>query len=163
MLESPAVVDGVDSHDRIVQAAVVDSRPRWRRLVAPGLTAVGIAAAVTYVAAIDPNQPGHYPTCPTQWFLGIDCPGCGLLRGTHALCQGDLATALDNNILLLLVIPFAVIMWIRWVMRAWRGVTPAVTAHQAAVRTRWTIGVMIAVIAFGVIRNFVPYLGSGIG
>lgn len=153
----------VDDGNRVVQPAITDSRPRLRRLLAPGLTALGVVAAASYVAAVDPNQPGHYPTCPTQWFLGIDCPGCGLLRGTHALCQGDIAGALDNNILLVIVIPFAIVMWVRWVMRAWRGVTPAVTAHQASVRTRWTIGVMVAILLFGVLRNLVPYLGSGIG
>jgi hypothetical protein len=33
----------------------------------PVLAALGAIAATAVVATIDPNEPGHYPTCP---FLG---------------------------------------------------------------------------------------------
>ena len=161
--EVPDASDAQGDPDRVVQPAYADQRPRARRLLAPGLTAAGVLAATGYVAAVDPNQAGHYPLCPTRWLLHVDCPGCGLMRGTYALCHGDVAGALDHNILLVAVIPFVIVLWVRWVMRAWRGVTPAVTARQAALRNRWTVGVLVAVIAFGVVRNFVPYLGSGLG
>ena len=165
VVNSPVASDTSEAvdPDRVVQPAIVDSRPRWRRLMAPGLTAVAVGAAAAYVGSVNPNESGHYPLCPTRWFLGIDCPGCGMLRGTYSLCHGDVVGAVDNNILLILVIPFAVVLWVRWVMRAWKGTTPALTAHQASVRTRWTIGVLVAILIFGVVRNFVPYLGSGIG
>ena len=44
-----------------------------------------------------------YPPCPSKLLLGVDCPGCGGLRGTHDLLHGDVAGALDHNLLL---IPF---------------------------------------------------------
>lgn len=153
----------VFTDEDIVERARVDARSRPRRLVAPLAAVAGTAIALGYLAAVDPNQPGHYPLCPTQALFGVDCPGCGLMRGTHDLITGDVAGALDHNILLLAVVPAVIVLWVRWLARAWRGDTPAVTYAQFHRRNTVLLGVLIAVLAFGVIRNFVPYLGSGIG
>ncbi len=144
-------------------AAVVDSRPRARRMIAPLATLAGSAVALGYLAAFDPSEPGHYPLCPTQYLLGVDCPGCGMLRGSHALLEGDLPRALDHNVLLVVLVPLAVVLWARWAWHAWRGVTPAVSARAWRVRTTVTVVAFVLLLAFGVIRNLVPYLGSGIG
>lgn len=144
-------------------AAAVDPRPRARRMVAPLATLAGSAVVLGYLAAVDPSEPGHYPLCPTKFLLGIDCPGCGLLRGTHALLDGDLPRALDHNVLLIVLVPLAVVLWARWTWHAWRGVTPAVSARAWRMRTLVTIAAFAVLLAFGVLRNLVPYLGSGIG
>lgn len=149
--------------DDIVVPAQVDARSRRRRLVAPLATGVAVLGGLGYLAAVDPNTPGHYPLCPTRALFGLDCPGCGALRGTHDLVTGNLAGALDHNVLLIVFLPLAVVLWVRWVMRAWTGRTPAVSRAVVQRRTTVMITVLVAVLAFGVIRNFVPYLGSGIG
>ena len=138
----------------------VDTRSRGRRLVAPLLTAGITAGALGYLFAVDPNEPGHYPLCPTKALFGIDCPGCGCMRGLYSLTHGDLAGAANHNVLLLVFIPIAIVLWIRWVMRAWRGVTPAVSVRSLRLRNRTMIVVLVAILAFGVVRNFVPYLDS---
>lgn len=149
--------------DEIVEAARIDERPRSRRMLAPLLALVGAAAALGYLAVVDPNEPGHYPVCPTRLFLGVDCPGCGLMRGTHDLVTGNIGGALDNNLLLVVIAPLAVVLWARWARRSWLGATPAVTGEQFRRRSRlMTIG-LVAVLVFGVVRNFVPYLESGVG
>lgn len=144
-------------------ASYVDTRPRARRMLGPLATLGGSVVALGYLAAVDPGEPGHYPLCPTQFFLGVDCPGCGMLRGTHALLEGDLPRALDHNVLLIVLVPIAVVIWSRWAWRAWRGVTPAVSARAWRVRTVATIVAFVLLLVFGVVRNVVPYLGSGIG
>jgi hypothetical protein len=149
--------------DDIVVPAHVDDRSRTRRMVAPLATAAGVTAGLAYLAAVDPNAPGHYPLCPTRALFGIDCPGCGALRGMHDLVTGNLAGALDHNVLLVVFVPLAVVLWARWARRSWRGETPAVSRAEFRRRTTVTITVLVALLAFGVIRNFVPYLGSGIG
>jgi len=68
---------------------------------------------------------------------------------------------MDHNILLLAFVPVAILFFARWVWHAWSGIRPAVTGRQASRQTRTSIVVLLLVIAFGVIRNFVPYLGSG--
>ena len=146
----------------VVQAAVYDQRPRWRRLLAP-LAAVGIlSAGCAYVYAVDPNQPGQpYLACPTQAIFGVDCPGCGATRGVYALLHGDIPRMLDHNLLLLAFVPIALVFFARWVTFAWSGKRPAVTRRQSTRQQRVSIAVLVAVLAFGVVRNFVPYLGSG--
>jgi len=145
----------------VAMAERVDTRSRGRRLVAPLLTAGITVGALGYLFAVNPNEPGHYPLCPTKALFGIDCPGCGCMRGLYSLTHGDIAGAADHNLLLLLFVPFAIVLWVRWVMRAWSGVTPAVSVRTFRMRNRAMIVVLIAILAFGVVRNFVPYLGSG--
>jgi Protein of unknown function (DUF2752) len=48
------------------------------------------------------------PLCPTAFFLGIPCPGCGLTRATLALAQGKLALALHFHPLAPVVAPLFV-------------------------------------------------------
>jgi hypothetical protein len=131
--------------------------------MAPLVTLGGTVLALGYLAAVDPNEPGHYPLCPTKYFLGVDCPGCGLMRATHDLVTGNIAGALDHNVLVVLMAPFTVFLWVRWLIRSWKGTTPEVTYGQFRRRNAWLMVGLVLLLAFGVIRNFVPYLGSGIG
>jgi hypothetical protein len=145
---------------------VSDLRPRWRRMLGPVAALGALALATLYVRQVDPNVPGHYPGCPTQVFLGIDCPGCGGLRATHALTQGDIPAAADHNLLVVVLIPGAVILLGLWVWRAWRGVIidpRGDSPRQALVRRHLPTVLVIVMLVFGVVRNFLPYLGSGIG
>ena len=153
----------VFARDDVVEAARIDDRPRARRLLAPLLVLGGTLSCLGYLAAVDPNSPGHYPLCPTRALLGIDCPGCGLLRGTHDLMHGNIVGALDHNVLLVAIVPLAAWLWIRWFLRASRGASPPVTYAQFRLRNSLLIGSMVALLAFGVVRNLVPYLGSGLG
>lgn len=147
----------------VVVPAQDDTRPRSRRLLAPVATLVGALAALAYIGVVDPNQPGHYPLCPTQALFGVDCPGCGIMRGTHCLVTGDVSGALDHNVLLIVLVPLAIVLWVRWFLRAWRGHTPAVTYRQFRRRNATVIVSLVLILAFGVVRNLTPYLGSGIG
>ena len=70
---------------------------RVRRLALPGMVAAAAALGTAYVASVDPNQPGHYPLCPTYALAGIYCPGCGMLRATHDLAHLDVAGAFARN------------------------------------------------------------------
>jgi hypothetical protein len=149
--------------DDVVVPARTDPRSRRRRMVAPLATLGGVVVGLGYLAAFDPNEPGHYPGCPTQTLFGVDCPGCGVMRGTHALITGDVRAALDHNILLVAFVPLAVVLWFRWARRAWRGETEAVTHAQHRRRTSLLITALVFLLLFGVVRNLVPFLGSGIG
>lgn len=72
-------------------------------------TAVLAAATTTYVALVDPHVPGRYPTCPWHAVTGLWCPGCGGLRAAHDLAHGQLAPAVGENALAVLLLPVLVV------------------------------------------------------
>jgi hypothetical protein len=137
--------------------AVAD-RVRSRRVRLSGpVTVAGLAlagCAVLYVR--DPNVPGAYGYCPFKSVTGLDCPFCGSLRAYHALLHGQLATAMNFNVLTVLALPFALGYWAVWLRRDRRG-DPALPW-----RTDVVIGLGVLLVVFWVTRNlpFVPYLSS---
>ncbi|MEU8199699.1 DUF2752 domain-containing protein [Streptosporangium sp. NPDC049046] len=88
-------------------------------VLAPLGTALAAGAAVAFVGAVDPNEPGHYPPCPFLLLTGLYCPGCGGLRTVYALAHGDPVAALGLNPLVVLMVPVLVLLWGRWALRAW--------------------------------------------
>ncbi|MBA2769834.1 MAG: DUF2752 domain-containing protein [Sporichthyaceae bacterium] len=114
----------------------------------PSTVAVAASAVVVVLATVDPNEPGHYPTCPVLALTGRYCPGCGSLRAVHALAHGDVAEALSLNLLTVLaVVPLAVV-WVQWVRRSWRGRQRSTVAPAAVL---W--GLLVVVAFFTVLRN----------
>ncbi len=95
-------------------------RPALRRrtLATTALGGLAGAGCLGLVVLVDPNEAGHYPSCPLLTLTGLQCPGCGTLRAVHALAHGDLVEALDLNVLAVLLLPLAVMGWLAWVRYA---------------------------------------------
>ncbi|GAB6904069.1 DUF2752 domain-containing protein [Kineosporia succinea] len=110
-----------------------------RALVRPLAVAAAAAGAVGYLAAVDPNRPGHYPGCPILALTGFFCPGCGGLRAVHDLTRADVAGALSSNLVVTLAVPVVVGLWFRWFLRA-RGAagTRATSTSASTLRTAAT-------------------------
>ncbi len=133
------------------------ARSRVGRLAA----LAGAVGAVAYVGLADPGTgTSLFPPCPSRVFLGLDCPACGGLRGTHDLLHGDVVAALDHNLLLPVLLALyayaAVIYFAPLVGRAVRPLRPP----------RWAIVAgAVAFAAFAVLRNLpvagLEFLGSG--
>jgi Protein of unknown function (DUF2752) len=120
-------------------------------LLAPAATAAAVTALVAYVGAVDPNQHGHYPTCPFLYLTGLYCPGCGALRMIHALAHGHFGEAFGRNALLFCALPFLAVIFVRWTLRQARGRPRIITADP---RLLWALFAVI--ITFWVLRN-IPY------
>ncbi|MFE2942435.1 DUF2752 domain-containing protein [Streptomyces sp. NPDC059255] len=127
---------------------VPQSASRVRRLLPPLAALAGVAAAFTYVGLVDPNESGHYPPCPLYSLTGLYCPGCGGLRGAHALAQGDPLTAFGDNALALVGYVIFAVVWVIWVVRAGKGLPLRITQRPL---WWWTLGAVL--MAFSVIRN----------
>lgn len=125
-----------------------DARPDLGRALLPLAVGAGAVAAAATVALVDPNEAGHYPTCPFLMLTGLQCPGCGTLRAVHALTRGDLVTAVDLNVLTVMLIPLLVWGWFGW-LRHRLGRRPTLPAISPAA------GYAIAVVVplFWVARN----------
>ena len=131
---------------------------RRRGLVVPVATAAAAAAGAALIRRRDPSVAGWYPRCPFQALTGLDCPGCGSLRGTHALLHGALLSAVSHNLLL---VPGALLLlwlWVVWATDASTGrhlptlrATPLVTAILVG-----------TVLVFTVARNLpgLPFLAA---
>ncbi len=112
------------------------------------LGALGLVGAVV-VHLVDPNEPGHYPTCPWLAVTGTYCPGCGTTRALHALTHLDIVGAAQMNILLLAVLPFLAHAYVRWLHRAFR---PS-DEPPGQVSQFWAWLLLGAVLVFWVVRN----------
>ncbi|MFI9551700.1 DUF2752 domain-containing protein [Nonomuraea endophytica] len=128
---------------------------RWKAVLPPLGVAAGTAAVFAFVGAVDPNEPGHYPTCPFLWLTeqafgtGLFCPGCGTLRTIHALAHLDPMAALGLNPLAVAVVPFLLFWWGRWLVRSWKGSPRRTTlAHPGYI---WAF--LAVVIVYWVVRN----------
>lgn len=132
---------------------------RARSLIAPASMAAAACAAAAVVVVVDPNEPGHYPTCPVLALTGFYCTGCGVLRAARALLQLDVATAWQMNPLLLVLAPVIIGSWVAWVIRAWTG------RPRRWLAPPWAVTTMLAVVVlFTVGRNvpaFAPWLAPG--
>jgi len=122
--------------------------------VAPVVVAAAALAATAYVGLVDPNQPGHYPLCPTKVLTGLDCPFCGGLRATHSLARGDIGSAVDHNALVtLVVVPILLVLWLVWIRRAWAGTTPAPRTEPSRLQPVLLWSALALMVAFTVVRN----------
>ncbi len=128
---------------------VATGRDRWREaLPVAAVTVVGLVASAT-VFTVDPNQAGHYPTCPFLATTGLYCPGCGALRAVHDLLHGDVGGALARNPLAVLAAPYLILAFVTWVLR-----TAGRPAPRSTSLPPWVVWLVLGgVVAYGVLRN----------
>lgn len=130
----------------MVGAAI--SERKWALLGPLGALA-GVSAAFLYVGAVDPNEQGHYPTCPFLAMTGLYCPGCGGLRMAHAVGNGQFGEAVGLNLLAFALLPVAAILWVQWTVSAARG-RPF---ESRLISPMIIIAVSVIVVIFWVVRN----------
>jgi len=140
---------------------IANLRPSRERhdAAAPALVATVTASALAYIAAVDPNRPGHYPLCPFRAVTGYACPGCGSLRALHALLTGHPARAVHHNVLTVALLPFLVVASARWLASTFGWWTPAPRRARAV----WIWALLAVVIGFAVLRNVPPMRGGALG
>jgi hypothetical protein len=124
----------------------------FRERAAVPLAVLGATAgAFWYVAAVDPNSPGHYPVCPLLRYTGVYCPGCGGLRSAYAVAHGHLGTALGCNAVAVAGYGLFAAVWLVWFARAVRG--RPFPAAAAAVRPAWAWAAGALLLTFTIVRN----------
>lgn len=120
------------------------SRPRAR--------AAALAAAGAGALAVAPHvaRAGVIPPCPVKALTGLDCPGCGSGRMVLALARGDVAAAVDHNLVAFAVLVAGVV----WVLASLAGRARLGMRLPAFVDGRWA-AVTVAAVSFGwaVARN----------
>jgi hypothetical protein len=125
------------------------TRTRLARMRAPAATIGGLALATLALHLRDPHQGGSWGVCPSA-ALGIYCPGCGGLRAVNDLTNGDVTAAASSNLVLVVVLPFAVVALVVWALDRWQGKTRHPSWHVLRPGVLAFIGVLLT---FTVLRN----------
>lgn len=121
--------------------------PRVAALQAAGVVVVA-GVGLTLLHFVDPNEPGHYPSCPFLFATGFYCPGCGSMRCLHYLTVGDVSAALQMNLLTIVTLPYFVWVWVMWVRGNVFG------RPQRTLAPAWVIWtVFAAIMIYWVVRN----------
>lgn len=120
-----------------------------------GAAIVVSAAAVLVVAYFNPVTAEFFPQCPLHQMTGLNCPGCGLTRGFHALFHGDILGALHFNLLIpayIFIFGYLGLTLVSIVFRG-RGLS------SKAFNPKYIYGFLIFSLIFGVVRNlpFFPF------
>ncbi len=122
------------------------------------LAAAGILAATTgafVIGYFNPTTAGFFPVCPLHAVTGLNCPGCGLTRGFHALFHGDVLGALHFNALLpvYLFVGIYFLVSLSLIVVKGRGLSFNIFKPHLL----W--GFLIVLIIFGIMRNlpFYPF------
>ena len=122
---------------------------------------LGFVSILGVLFFINPATSGVFLGCPSRTFFGVDCPACGGLRGTYSLLHGDIASAINYNVLLLGVYPMLVSLWCLWVLKVWKQ-RDLFVIFQPYSRVIVVAGVFI-LISFTIVRNAIPQLEWGSG
>lgn len=127
-----------------------------KKLLKWGLVFGFIAVLVPVYKLFDPAGYVCFPKCPFKVLTGLDCPGCGSQRAIHALLNFDLASALKQNALMVLSVPYLAAGFAFDIMRH-----PGVRALKwrkrlFGERAVYVILVLIALYTIG--RNILPIL-----
>ncbi|MGV8872028.1 MAG: DUF2752 domain-containing protein [Rhodococcus sp. (in: high G+C Gram-positive bacteria)] len=121
---------------------------RGRSIAAP----LGVAAAAVGGASVlhvrDPRTSTYLP-CPFHALTGLWCPGCGATRALGDLTRGDLSAAASSNVVAIVLVVGAVVLWALWIRARWTGGSLSLPRIN-----RPTVIVLVAVLTvFTVVRN----------
>ena len=95
-----------------------------------------------------PSEYAWIPSCPFRVWTGLYCPGCGTLRATHYLLNGQFATAFRYQPLLISLSPILLLLAGKVGYENLRNRTVTLPFE---VQLYWLI--LIAVCLFFVLRN----------
>ncbi len=119
-----------------------------RTLVGPAVAASVAVAGLALLNRVDPNEAGHYPSCPFLALTGLWCPGCGTMRMLHHLTDGDVVDAFWMNPLGFVLLPVLLAYWVQWTYRVATG------SPRGAPLASWVVWTFLAVVvAYWVLRN----------
>lgn len=114
-----------------------------------GITVVVLVlGGAAWVHALGARPPSWYPPCWVHAATGLHCPGCGTARALHALAQGDITRAVDQNVVTVAMLP-VLLVWAVWALRqTWRT-----GRARAALPGGWALGLLIVLLTFTLLRN----------
>lgn len=102
---------------------------------------------ITYLVLVDIFHIGF--VCVFHEITGLECPGCGITRCILSIFKGNFKEAFHYNMLVFMLLPFAIIYSIYVSYNYIRG------KKYAKINGKIEILLLIIVILFGIIRNII--------
>jgi Protein of unknown function (DUF2752) len=122
------------------------------RILASAVLLAGVSGAFI-VRQNDPQTAGFFPQCPLHAMTGLNCPGCGMTRGLHALLHGDILSALQFNALLPFILIFGLYLGVSLFLTAVRG--KGLNFNVIPPFALWSF--LVIGLAFSILRNIPVY------
>jgi hypothetical protein len=139
----------VDSNRKgLVNAPSASQGQRWGLPILLSLAMGAAAGLLAFLYYFDPATSSYFPQCPTQTYLGLQCPGCGSTRALHQLLNGNFRAAFSLNPVTPLVGP---LLAYGVLVEATRHRIGKVRLPPIADRYLWLAGALL--VGFGVLRN----------
>jgi hypothetical protein len=95
---------------------------------------------------VEPKN-GNLPKCLFHQITGLYCPGCGGQRSLHALLHGNILTAMNYNLLFILLLPLIIYFII--VFLSGKKYKSSSFIYNA----RFSLVIAIVVVSFWILRN----------
>lgn len=124
------------------------SPPRWAVALIFLAIVVGLAS-LALLWHFEPRGQFFFPRCTFLQVTGLQCPGCGGLRATHALLHGDLASAWRLNALWVVSLPLGAWSAGALALERWKGCR---IPHPLRWERAWIV-IIAAILGFGLLRN----------
>jgi hypothetical protein len=122
-------------------------RQHTRALI--GLIVLLLVGAI--VLYLYPPESLPIPRCPVLAITGWQCPGCGSLRGIHALLNGEIWKSLQLNILLIPALIYFTLLLILELLRTNYPRAELIYRKFSGRLAAWIIFAII--ILWGIVRN----------
>lgn len=116
-----------------------------------------LTAALTIVLLyffVYPLYGKYFPKCPFFTFTGLYCPGCGSQRAIVSLLHGDLLTAVHDNLLAVLALPFILFSFVITIKNYFDEKKRKIGIVYS---TAFATSVFVIVLVFAILRNIPSY------
>ena len=91
--------------------------------------------------------------CPFHLITGFYCPGCGSLRGLHALVHGNILKAINYNLLMIVSIPYLIYSFILFSYESFSGKE----LKRFFIKPVYIWLLLVFILIFWVLRNIPSY------
>ena len=113
---------------------------------------VALTIALLFVyRSFNPEHTGFFPRCPFYSITGYQCPGCGSQRAIHYLLNFEFKAAVNENLLMVLFIPYLIAAFI---FNSFRNLSPGQEKWRRFLFGQYAIYlVIVVIIIFWIARN----------